>query len=319
MKKTYLIGIIGLLGLLGLFGLYRSGNIGGLSQIVNPPSAFNVYASIIKPINSLWKFQIGGTSTSTAVLFCDPAKGCYHSGDVMFIGKNKNIGIGTVSPNTNLLINSTANTASLSSLQLYNSIGTVGQVGIGFRVSTSVGNDFAQIRADRTNSPSSGDSILEFFNTKSTIFSESMRIDTAGRVGIGVMNTVTWGQTLNVAGNAAFYHSVATGTVPTLATSTGAGAHSQKSLIKGHDANGIVQITTAGSPSINASVFTLTFGTAYATIPSCTFSPYNDNSDILSGVTNVYGTSTVSTFSIVSGSTGLTAAKKYMWAYQCEE
>lgn len=56
---------------------------------------------------------------------------------------------------------------------------------LGFRVSSSTGIDQAAIYVNRTNTPSTGDNDVIFYNTKATVLSETMILSSLGNVGIG--------------------------------------------------------------------------------------------------------------------------------------
>jgi hypothetical protein len=111
-----------------------------------------------------------------------------------------------------------------------------------------------------------------------------------------------------------FTHLIGGGTAPTIAAGAGAGS-SPTISIAGHDTYGAITLTTGTLPSLASTVFTVTFGTAYATAPYVTFSPANANAALLTGVTMVYVTPTTTTFVFTSGSTALPAATQYIWNY----
>lgn len=108
---------------------------------------------------------------------------------------------------------------------------------------------------------------------------------------------------------------VGAGTAPTIAAGTGAGTSPTISLT-GHDVGGQISLTTGTLPTLGATVFTVTFNTAYAAAPYVVFAPANGNAAALSGVSMVYVTSTTTTFIFTAGATALTAATAYLWNYQ---
>lgn len=101
-------------------------------------------------------------------------------------------------------------------------------------------------------------------------------------------------------------------------TSTaGAGAGTSPSVAwTGTDQVGSLSITIGSSPTgSNATIYTFNFGTAFPTGTYVTLTPGNNATAALTGATQVYVTSTTTTFSLVSGASALTNAVTYLWYY----
>jgi Pectate lyase superfamily protein len=112
-----------------------------------------------------------------------------------------------------------------------------------------------------------------------------------------------------------------TSSAPTVAAGTGAGTGPTLGLnSNSSDVSGYLSVTTGSSPAANATVATLTFGTAYATLAKCVLWPANAAASALSGAEKAYvpvGSNTA--FSITSGSTALAASTLYTWGYTCTQ
>jgi hypothetical protein len=109
-------------------------------------------------------------------------------------------------------------------------------------------------------------------------------------------------------------HQIAGGTAPTVAANAGAGS-SPTISIAGHDTDCAVTLTTGSTPTgTNATIFTVTFGTAYASAPYVHITPANANAAaITGGATEVYVNSSTTTMTLISGTTALSAATQYIW------
>jgi len=120
---------------------------------------------------------------------------------------------------------------------------------------------------------------------------------------------------------AAQHFSGLTTSAPTAAGGAGAGTSPTLSLnANSNDVSGYLSVTTGSSPSAGATVATLTFGTAYATLAKCVLAPANAAAAALTGAANVYvpvGSNTA--FSISSGTTALAASTLYTWGYTCTQ
>lgn len=112
-----------------------------------------------------------------------------------------------------------------------------------------------------------------------------------------------------------------TASAPTAAAGTGAGTSPTLSLnANSNDLSGYVSVTTGSSPAANATVATLTFGTAYATLAKCGLWPANAAATALTGAGNAYiPVSSNTAFTINSGTTALAASTLYTWGYTCTQ
>jgi hypothetical protein len=112
-----------------------------------------------------------------------------------------------------------------------------------------------------------------------------------------------------------------TASAPSAAAGTGAGTSPTLSLnANSNDLSGYLSVTTGSSPAASATVATLTFGTAYATLAKCGLWPANAAASALSGAGQAYvpvGSNTA--FTITSGATALAAATLYTWGYTCTQ
>jgi hypothetical protein len=113
-----------------------------------------------------------------------------------------------------------------------------------------------------------------------------------------------------------------TSSAPTATAGAGAGTGPTISLnANSNDLSGYLSVTTGSSPTASAIVATLTFGTAYATLPKCLLAPANAAASVLSGAANVYIplTSSESAFTVNSNTTALAASTLYTWGYICTQ
>ena len=110
---------------------------------------------------------------------------------------------------------------------------------------------------------------------------------------------------------------VSGGSAPTIVAGAGAGG-SPTLTLTGSDNHGIIELTTGAVPTgSNAYICTVTFGAgSYSLPPAVVFSPGNPNSAALAtALLEPCTTSTSTSFSIISGVTGLTGVTKYIWNY----
>jgi hypothetical protein len=112
-----------------------------------------------------------------------------------------------------------------------------------------------------------------------------------------------------------------TSSAPAAAAGTGSGTGPALALnSNSNDLSGYFSVTTGSSPAANATVATLTFGTAYATLAKCSLWPANAAAAALTGAGQTYvpvGSNTA--FSISSGAAALAAATLYTWGYTCTQ
>ncbi|MGB8538935.1 MAG: glycosyl hydrolase family 28-related protein [Acidobacteriaceae bacterium] len=112
-----------------------------------------------------------------------------------------------------------------------------------------------------------------------------------------------------------------TGSAPAAAAGTGAGTSPTLSLnANSNDLSGYLSVTTGSAPAASATVATLTFGTAYATLAKCGLWPANAAAAALSGAAQAYvpvGSNTA--FTINAGATALAASTLYTWGYTCTQ
>lgn len=128
----------------------------------------------------------------------------------------------------------------------------------------------------------------------------------------GITNTGNITSTGNLSG----YHYIGTKSIASSTLGTGAGTGATSTLTSCTDAAGTISITTAGTPAgSNATVITLTFGTAYGTTPHVVLSPKNAATAALGTTTQVFPGASTTVMTITGGSAGLTTATLYAWDY----
>jgi hypothetical protein len=112
-----------------------------------------------------------------------------------------------------------------------------------------------------------------------------------------------------------------TASAPTAVAGAGAGTSPTVALnSNSNDLSGYLNLTTGTAPTANATVATLTFGTAYSTLVKCVLSPANAAASALSGTGNVYvPVGSASAFTLASGATALAPATLYIWGYTCTQ
>jgi len=103
---------------------------------------------------------------------------------------------------------------------------------------------------------------------------------------------------------------------PSIAANTGAGTTPTVSLTTATDEAGVVNVTTGTGPVGGVSVVTITFNTTFGVAPIVVLTPINNFAAALSGVAQVYVSSTSTTQFVISvGSSALAASTAYKWAY----
>jgi hypothetical protein len=128
----------------------------------------------------------------------------------------------------------------------------------------------------------------------------------------------------SVVGTVAGTHLKGLGSAPSISAGTGAGIGGLTAAVvsvSGTDTAGTITVTPGnGILATGATVTTLTFASAYGSSPYVILTPSNAVTALLSGVTSVFvGSSSVSNFTITSGTTALTALTEYKWTYQVIE
>ena len=125
-------------------------------------------------------------------------------------------------------------------------------------------------------------------------------------------------EALEVNGNVKINHLIGRTSAPTISAGTGAGTAPTVSIV-GTDLGGYISITTGTTPTLSATIVTVTFNTAYGVTPKCVhLSPANSNAALLTGVTQVFADQaniTTTTFTITAGTTALIAATTYKFYY----
>lgn len=111
---------------------------------------------------------------------------------------------------------------------------------------------------------------------------------------------------------------VGVGTTVTVVTGTGAGTVGTPTAnVNGANSFGILTVNTATTPSISAVVATVTPGLPAPNKYLCILEPANAATDLLSGVSGVYVTSSASTWVVNSNTTALVGSTQYIWFYHC--
>lgn len=108
-------------------------------------------------------------------------------------------------------------------------------------------------------------------------------------------------------------HIIGSGSAPTVAAGAGAGSSPTVTVSNAHDCAFTLSVTTGLTPSASAVVATVTFATAYTNAPHFSVDPTNASAGLLSGVSNVYGTSTTTTFVLNVETTALLPSTTYTW------
>lgn len=210
--------------------------------------------------------------------------------------------------------------------------------------STVIGYNWYYTSTDAYFNPAKGSSIISFGNgsTHGGDLAIANRLGGSGgpiqtiyfsntnRVGIGSnWNPTTLpDETLDVTGNIRIKHlrgSTSTPTGEAVVNPTGAAGNSPSAVTftTATDLAGIITITTGASGLLYSIIalntyrviLNVTFNTAYGTAPIVVLTPANLASASLNGGSQVYTTATVNGFSIIAGTTALTASTQYKWHY----
>jgi hypothetical protein len=103
--------------------------------------------------------------------------------------------------------------------------------------------------------------------------------------------------------------------VLTIAAAPGAGSSPAGLTVTGTDMSGIVSLTTGTSPSANAVLATITYNTAYATVPVVVITPANAATASLAASQAVWIDITAAGFTINTNGTAVGASTAYKWNY----
>lgn len=115
-----------------------------------------------------------------------------------------------------------------------------------------------------------------------------------------------------------FIHLIGTTGRPSVVAGAGAGTGPIVSN-NGTDMSGTVEVTAGVTPASNDVILTLTFSSAYASAPYCTFSPINTVTGALAGASGIYIATTITTLTFNSLVTGLVTGSVYDWNYVCAQ
>jgi hypothetical protein len=164
-------------------------------------------------------------------------------------------------------------------------------------------------------SPGISGSIKFFAGNNAT--TTAMMISSSGYIGIG---TITPSSSLDVNGDLTVKHIVGKTGVPTIVSGSGAGVGATVS-ITGSDLAGTITLTTAGTPSPNATIATISYNTVLTSVGYPLITPANLNSAAL-GITGStkpvfvdVATASNLSFILKSGTNGLTTGLTYRWYY----
>ena len=137
--------------------------------------------------------------------------------------------------------------------------------------------------------------------TGSQVLSGSLVIDSGSiRVASGSISTP------KVLGNTA---------TPVMASGTGAGSAPTIS-ISGSDVAGYIRVLTGTGPATKNDIVTVTFSSAYASLPYVLVTPASYSASLaLGGVSGAFTTSSAAGFTIFSGDGALRGATAYTWSY----
>jgi len=119
--------------------------------------------------------------------------------------------------------------------------------------------------------------------------------------------------------NAKVGHLIGSFNAPTIVTNSGAGLTLASASLDANASDAAMTITlnTGTTPAASATIFTVKFGTPYATPPHLTGAPcpMNSAAAMLSGTAMIYVTTTTTNLTFVSGTTALSASSIYKWSF----
>jgi hypothetical protein len=102
---------------------------------------------------------------------------------------------------------------------------------------------------------------------------------------------------------------------PVMAAGTGAGS-SPTINISGSDIAGNIRVLTGTSPAVKNDVVTITFASAYSSLPYVLVTPASYSSSLaLGGVSGTFVTASTTGFTLFSGDGSLRGATAYTWSY----
>lgn len=140
------------------------------------------------------------------------------------------------------------------------------------------------------------------------------------------VGSTTTGSLLAVGGNGTSRSAVSVahinctyGSTTTVAGGTGAGTSPTITLTASpKDCAFNVDVVAGTTPSINAPIFTITFGSAGTLAPVCTWSPGGSHAQNAAALVGIYPSpETTTTFILNVGATGLVATTDYSWNVHC--
>lgn len=118
--------------------------------------------------------------------------------------------------------------------------------------------------------------------------------------------------------NAKVGHLIGSFNAPTIVTNSGAGLTSASVSLdaSASDAAMTITLNTGTTPAASATIFTVKFGTPYATAPHLSGAPcpMNAAAAMLNGSTMIYVATTTTNLTFTSGTTGLAGASTYKWS-----
>jgi len=102
---------------------------------------------------------------------------------------------------------------------------------------------------------------------------------------------------------------------PVIVSGSGAGTAASGG-ISGSDVAGIIRLLTGTAPTAKNPIFTVTFSSAYATVPYVLVTPASYSSSLSTGgVSGTFTTASTTGFSMFSGDGSLRGATAYSWSY----
>jgi len=215
------------------------------------------------------------------------------------------LGIGTLTPNSELQVQAAAGTA--GRIFLNNSDYVNGSAGSGLYLAMAAA------------SGSTYSVIQSFVNGNSVPAILSLNPYNTG-AGVGIGNTAP-AEALDVTGNVRAQHFRGSTGTPTYTAGTGAGT-GPTITIAGNDAAGTITVKTGTGPTASATLVTVTFNTAYGTAPYVTLTPGSATTALLGAytlaglpATPVWVSSTTGAFTLTTTTTALAANTTYVWVY----